>query len=58
MGTSASLKESGWTAAEVKRLRRLKQRYRRGELGEDFSLRELRRLEFLRWLTQQRERAA
>ena len=50
LGTLHSL---GFTAAEVRRLEALKRQYQRGEFHEALSPKELRRLEFVRWLVRQ-----
>ena len=51
VGTLHSL---GFTQAETRTLQALRRRYQRGEFHETLSPKEVRRLEFIRWLVTQR----
>ena len=53
MNTTMQRLPSGFRGAEARALLALKLRYQSGELREDWTADELRRLEFVRWLVQQ-----
>lgn len=53
MDAASPLITAGFTSAAVRALRKLKQRYAAGELGETFDEVERRRLLFWRWLVQE-----
>ena len=49
----STLLNAGFSQAEARKLQALKQRYARGELTEELTAAERRRLEFIRWLVQE-----
>ena len=53
MNTTMQRLPSGFRGTEARALLALKLRYQSGELREDWTADELRRLEFVRWLVQQ-----
>ena len=54
MNEVGTLHSLGFTQAETHTLQALKRRYQRGEFHETLSPKEVRRLEFIRWLVTQR----
>lgn len=53
MNEVGTLHSLGFTRAEACQLQALKRRYQRGEFHEVLTPKELRRLEFIRWLVTQ-----
>ncbi len=53
MNEVGTLHSLGFTPAETHTLQALKRRYHRGEFHETLSPKEVRRLEFIRWLVRQ-----
>jgi hypothetical protein len=53
MNDVGTLRSLGFTAAEARHLQTLKRRYQRGDFHEALTLKELRRLDFIRWLIRQ-----
>ena len=50
MNDTGTLHSLGFTDAEARQVQALKQRYQCGEFHEELTAKELRRLEFIRWL--------
>ncbi len=53
MNEVSTLHGLGFTDAEARTFQALKQRYQCGEFNEELTSKELRRLEFIRWLIAQ-----
>ncbi len=53
MNETCALDNLGFTAAQLHTFQALRERYQRGELNEEFTPKQLRRLEFIRWLVAQ-----